>query len=67
MTLQGNPIMFKYINNEGNLIQFVINPEKSSDILRYNQFINGLFVGSIYTITEIRHLMDNGYKWKTTF
>ena len=67
MKINDRPFVFKYTNNEKDIIAFVINPEKSDErrVETYAQFINGLFTGSYYSITEIHRLMDNGYDWKT--
>lgn len=59
-------MLFKYIDNEGDAITFVIDPDESDkqSAYVYNQFINGLYIGNKYTNIEIHRLMDNGYKWE---
>ena len=67
MKLNDRPFVFKYTNSQGDLVAFVISPEisESKSIHMYAQFINGLFIGAYYSITEILKLMDNGYKCTT--
>jgi len=65
MNINDRPYLLSYINNEGDLTVFVIDPDVSDAnmIQTYNQFINGLFTGNRWTITEVLHLMNNGFKW----
>ena len=69
MKLQDNPFLFSYKDYEANEHTFVINPEESDkkNVLIYNQFINGLYTGNRFSITEIHFIMNNGFEWKTVF
>jgi len=67
MKINEKPFVFKYTNNQEDSIAYVISPDKSEEnsIHMYAQFVNGLFIGTYYSIIEIYRLMDNGYKWTT--
>lgn len=67
MQIDNKPFLFTYENDRQNIITFVVNVQETIQrgVLTYNQFINGLCIGALYTITEINHMMDNGYEWNT--
>ena len=67
MKINDRPYLFKYINHDEDVIVFVIDVQETVNraVPTYNQFINGLCIGALYSIVEIHRLMDNGYKWTT--
>ena len=67
MKINDRPYLFKYVNRDGDTIVFTIDVQETVNraIPTYNQFINGLCIGDLYSITEIHRLMENGYEWTT--